>query len=76
MQCITPGCTNPAQLTPQGVDADGWDDPNTVVPICAATRHVDSTVTPLMAVNGAVVLLLVLLVAIITVHKIRGDHDE
>jgi hypothetical protein len=29
-----------------------------------------------MAVNGAVVLLLVLLVAIITVHKIRGDHDE
>jgi hypothetical protein len=21
MQCITPGCTNPAQLTPQGADA-------------------------------------------------------
>lgn len=32
--------------------------------------------TALGAVNGAVVLLLVLLVAIITVHKIRGDHDE
>jgi hypothetical protein len=37
---------------------------------------VDSTVTTLVAVNGSVVLLLVLLVAIITIHKIRGDHDE
>jgi hypothetical protein len=45
-------------------------------PDLPAARHVDRTVTPLMAVNGAVVLLLVLLVAIITVHKIRGDHDE
>lgn len=34
MQCITPGCPNPAQLTPQGSDPDGWDDPATVVPIC------------------------------------------
>jgi hypothetical protein len=66
-----PGTTHPAGRRPGRVGR-----PEHRYPDLPATRHVDHTVTPLMAVNGAVVLLLVLLVAIITVHKIRGDHDE
>lgn len=31
---------------------------------------------PWVAVNGAVVLLLVMLVAVVAVHKIRGGDDE
>jgi hypothetical protein len=66
-----PGTTHPAGRRRGRVGRPEHRGPN-----LRCRRHVDSTVTPLMAVNGAVVLLLVLLVAIITVHKIRGDHDE